>query len=419
MNWIKFKVTQVKVPFCWKETYGRVSEGKPTACLDLDTVGSICYSKCAAGNASQFASDCRSVCPSGVAKQDYFCPPTEYGRGTGYRCRTTECVGAAMDEMIERCESAHGRNNCEVDFIVRPSVAYPKCKPGYRLAGCCTCRVQDTYCWSFLVDRVDDYSCAKISPGTLIPMSCSPPLEGVAGLCYLPCRETHYGFGQLCVAKCPVGTMDCGAACTGTTGKCVSSNLNQTLASIVLSANIATLGLATPVTGALNVTIKAVDGKTQVVGGTSRVGKAFVAAVNSLQKVSPNKVRVSVLTRLHNPKNWDEIVSEVYSDSEFAMDSFDAMAALKNAFSEDFETQTTATVSSEINQRFDARTAKYLKEVWMSIQLKEMADAYDWKIFGIEFSTVTMVNITGIAGVVAAYVKPICSNDMRFPLLVG
>jgi hypothetical protein len=307
--------------------------------------------------------------------------PDSYGRGGGYPWFFGDCF--CNDGMIGRCENDNGKGNCEM----WAAIAYPKCKPGFSPAGCCVCS------------------------------GCSTGLVNDAGLCYPPCENTHYGVGPVCWAKCPDGTVDCGTACAADSGQCVSGVFNQAVAPFILAANVLTLGLAAPLTGALSITIKTVQGVTKVVGGTSRVGKAFVATVNKLQTVSPNKERVSVLTRLRNPKNWDEILGEVYSYADLSMDTFEAMEELKNAFSDDFATQTSDAVNNELNRRFDARTAKYLKEAWMNVRLKEMGDAYAWQIADTALNTIAMVDITGITGVVAAYAKPSCSANTQFPCI--
>jgi hypothetical protein len=66
---------------------------------------------------------------------------------------------------------------------------------------------------------------------------------------------------------------------------------------------------------------------------------------------------------------------------------------------------------------FAPDTAKYLKSRWANEQLQVMAGAEGMKIAQDVLSFVSIVDITGVTGVVAAYTKPICQDVISFPTL--
>jgi hypothetical protein len=71
----------------------------------------------------------------------------------------------------------------------------------------------------------------------------------------------------------------------------------------------------------------------------------------------------------------------------------------------------------KFNSRFRPEVARYLKEYWGGIQLRRMAGANDFQIAQNALSLLSIVDITGATGVVAAYTKPICQSDIPFPNL--
>ena len=63
MEWVAAEVAQMRLPFCWRDSYGRGVGKIPAKCpSEKDKIGGFCYSKCPLGM-KRFGFDCHSVCP--------------------------------------------------------------------------------------------------------------------------------------------------------------------------------------------------------------------------------------------------------------------------------------------------------------------------------------------------------------------
>ena len=198
-----------------------------------------------------------------------FCRLEHYERGAGYPWQFGDAPFSSVG-MLQRCRKKHG--SCELSGFI----AYPECKSGYRPAGCCLCEPIPPNCKKLgLVDGIL-FSCAKhVTIGDATPLTCPSSTEYDAGLCYKRCKFGFGGVGPVCWSECGGGQVDCGAGCGRSTEECALEVVGQVLGPLILVANVASLGLATPLTNGLQ-TIT-VAGK--VVAGNSKVGRAFVKFV--------------------------------------------------------------------------------------------------------------------------------------------
>jgi hypothetical protein len=100
-----------------------------------DWDGSLCYPSCKDGYKG-LATICWQRCPAGSNFRDdgaYCAKPAAYGRGAGYPWKFGDKLNDSG--MFRRCEKKHGKGNCEKNG----AIVYPKCKRGYKAAGCCIC----------------------------------------------------------------------------------------------------------------------------------------------------------------------------------------------------------------------------------------------------------------------------------------
>jgi EGF domain/Calcium-binding EGF domain len=413
MKWIKVEVVQERTPFCWKATYGRGAGLIPTECpSNKEKIGLLCYSYCPSGYV-RFGVDCHSVCPDGLADQGLFCRRLEYGRGGGYPWHFGDCL--CNDGMIGRCEYDHGRGNCEM----WGAIAYPKCDPGYSPFGCCICRPNPPDCSALGLNPGIDLSCAKkIIIGDPTPMICASELQYDAGLCYPYCTEGYYNVGPVCWSACDSDQTDCAAACAKDTATCALGITEQILAPLIVAANILTLGLATPITGAITISIKTASGATKLVSGATRLGKIFVDLVKKFQTIrsTPSPEKATIFKRIFHAATGNPLRTYTLLD-DIGEEAYDLLEAFQNAFAADFAGQTSPEINDTLDTHFHPMTALYFKKLWALLQFYELAQANDWEIANLVLGLAAIADPTGIASVVAAYAKPTCSAIVPLPCI--
>jgi hypothetical protein len=198
---------------------------------------------------------------------------------------------------------------------------------------------------------------------------------------------------------------------------------DQIIAPLVLAANIATMGMSSAPANAAKAGVSTVKVAGKAVRGTSKVGKALVKAVNSLQtikKVSKSAGTVAKVSRtVFNPKNAKIVLKVVKYTAKISAKAYKAAKDYARAVSDDFATQTSKEINAEIDRRFIPEVARFLKETWGDMQLAEMAEANHWGIAQNVLGVVAMVDVTGVTGVVAAYAKPVCKDKVKLPCMRG
>jgi hypothetical protein len=235
MQWIESRVTILKTPYCYRDSYGRgVGVLRSLCATGLDKDGALCYPKCNTGY-SGLGPVCWQVCPTGYRDDGAFCAKTTtYGRGAGrvpdkkpcsewnaaYRDDGTSCwldtygrgAGRIPDKKPCSAFSAAYRDDgtsCWADSYGRgsgyaiwnegkckdenPSTGcekwgamwYPKCKPGYSNAACCICEPSG-------------------GPGIKVTAfqryQCRPDEDLNGALCYPKCKGGYHAVG-CCVCE--------------------------------------------------------------------------------------------------------------------------------------------------------------------------------------------------------------------------
>ena len=405
MDWIKAEVAQERIPFCWKDSYGRGVGKIPTECPpEKEKIGALCYSRCPRGT-RRFGFDCHSVCPSDMRDDGLFCRKAEYGRGVGF-------VGLGS---TRRCEAEHGRGKCEQWGLF----VYPKCRPGYSNVLCCICRPSPPDCRALGLNPEIDLSCAKkILIGNPTPMICNSRLQYDAGLCYPPCNPGYDGVGPLCWSLCDSDQQNCGAGCAKSATDCALTIGDQIFSTLALAANVATLGLAAPATGAATGAAATIKIGSKTVAGTSTLGKALVSVVKLLQTVKPVGLEkgATVIQRIVKARTG-ATTAQVFTSFKVSKTVYKAITFYQQRYAEDFGGQTSPEIEAKIDEHFHPVTARFLKGVWADIQLEEMSEEYNWAIAGVGLAAGSVVDITGITSVVQAYAKPICKAIVPFPCL--
>lgn len=211
LSWLKSEVTEIKNPFCWRQSYGRGVGTPLTDCpADKDKIGALCYSKCPSGY-KRFGFDCHQVCPGDFRDDGLFCRKAEYAKWP-----------------------------------------WESCRAGYENWGV-ACRPPTPGCAALGLGGKFDLSCAKkIIIGDPTPMVCRSGLEADAGLCYSYCKTGFHGVGPVCWQNCDTDQSGCAAACAKTVTDCALATVDQVTAPLIVAANIATLGMTTASAGAAN-----------------------------------------------------------------------------------------------------------------------------------------------------------------------
>lgn len=227
-TWIKSRVASVRVPYCYRDSYGRgagsVASGCANSTLEKDATGGpagLCYPKCKTGYYG-VGPLCWQSCPTNFRDDGAFCrKPDEYGRGAGripdkrpcsdwnsaYRDDGTSCWldtygrGTGFDyffkDGMKNCEKKHGKGNCEM----WGAIAYPKCKKGYKNVACCLC--EPIAGPGIKVTAFERYKCRS-----------NEELNGA--LCYPKCKSGYSAVGCcICSYDCPADFgEDIGVSCT-------------------------------------------------------------------------------------------------------------------------------------------------------------------------------------------------------------
>eukprot|EP00977_Amphora_coffeiformis_P000433 scaffold111_cov149-Amphora_coffeaeformis.AAC.11 len=412
IDWIAAEVAQERLPFCWRDSYGRGVGKIPTECPSgKEKIGALCYSKCPSGM-KRFGFDCHSVCPSGFRDDGLFCRKAEYGRGAGYPWKFGD--GFNDRGMYKRCEARHGRGNCEK----WGAIVYPKCRAGYKPFGCCICRPAKPDCPSLGLNNGIDLSCGKkIQIGDPTTMICRSNLENDAGLCYPKCRGGYNGVGPVCWQNCDSDQTNCGAGCASSGTDCGFAIWDQVTAPIILAANIATLGLVTPATGAANAATDTITVGGKVLTASSRFGKTLISTVKTLQTIKPGVGKGATIVQTIRHARLGTKLDTVTTLFDYGRGYYDAIQNFRNAFEEDFAELTSPEINRMLDQNFHPITARFLKGIWADRQFAEMAEVWGWNIGSNILAAAALVDISGVTGVVSAYAKPICAAIIPFPCL--
>ena len=242
MTWIAAKMAVEKLPYCYRQSYGRgAGETLSKNCSgDLDKDGLLCYPKCKSGYDGK-GPVCWGSCPAGFKDIGAFCQkPKEYGRGAGYPWKGGD-KPFSLDGARKRCGHDHPEG-CEKDG----EIIYPKCKSGFHKVGCCICSPDCPSGWS---DSGTGCTKPSYGRGAGEPLACKPGLERDGLLCYPSCKAGFHGVGPVCWQNCPTqAPKECGAGCSKTTADCATNTTDMVVTPVMCVASLATFGEASSAT---------------------------------------------------------------------------------------------------------------------------------------------------------------------------
>ena len=405
LNWINTEVVQVRTPFCYRQSYARGWGRTLSECPQgKEKIGLLCYTPCKSGYSRQGTFDCQQECLDGWRDDGLFCRMAEYGRTAGYPWQ----FGDALNDsgMFSRCQAQHG--TCEKYGLI----VYPTCAAGYNNFGCCICRPPVPNCVSEgYASAGVDLSCpVKIESGDPTPLICPSDMEQDGLLCYPKCIPGYNGIAPVCWQLCDEDQTECGVGCAKDDLTCVSQTVDFVLSVAVVAANIATLGLSSAPAGAA----KTVTLGSKTVAYSNRASYVMLRTANVLQSVQPtNLVKgASVFQRIRASKEL-KFTGKVFAEAYGTFNTY------SHVFAEEFARMTSQTISDYLDETLSPGDAFYIKQLWASKTFAEVSAAEDWNIASTVLAVASLVDITGISGVISAFAKPTCGNIVAFPKLAG
>jgi hypothetical protein len=365
------------IDYCWKESYGRGVGTIPTTCSSgQETQGEApfftCYEKCTEGYDSTIFGGCMQSCPANT-KRDRFGNCVDDGVKKRYKyeeytvVRNPDKCNIFMSGGIEACfwrscRSDHGQDGCKK--VGAAIVA--KCAVGYTEAAL-HC-IPDLDCDDYVGKGVDAYGktfceTKRLAPRAPQPADCGSDKVNDAGLCYKTCGANSNGVGPVCWVSCPKGWLDCGAGCSKDAGACASNTADMVLSVLDSAVSIATIGTASP--------IKAVQAAKKATGG---IRKAAIAG---------------------GKKFATEFVGGYKNLAEGGGKA--AMAVVGLAQDANTIQSTTRGVINFASAVQDI-VGKNISQEEMDFQIAQQVLGY-----------ASLLDPSGVVGVVAAYTKPICN----------
>jgi hypothetical protein len=357
VDWVVKKAISASFGFCWRGSYGRGAGTMLDTCAPgHQRNGALCYPNCSAGYAGA-GPVCWESCPSGFRDDGAFCAkPAPYGRGGGYGWRLGDWP-FNLTQAERRCQADHGR--CEQWGWI----FYPACAPGFHAVGCCVCSPD---CPAGMTDI--GVSCAKRSYGRgagTIP-SCSSELDQNGALCYPKCAPDFHGVGPVCWGTCPEShPTNCGAGCARNAGDCAMGVLSMVWAPIDIAISIAGVALT---------------------GGTSN---ALFAALKNFYKANEAAIKagLTVLKAGKSAATWSLLAAELVRIKR-ELQSIPPLGQLGARLGR-----------ARADAVLEAAARKFVAAALARSGLQGALEV------------ASVVDPTGVAGAVEAYLKPLCVGD--------
>lgn len=406
MAWIAAQTAAINLPFCWRQSYGN-GAGEPYACpAGMERNGLLCYPTCKPGYGGN-GPVCWQTCPAGYRDTGADClKPAAYGRGAGYVLWDR---GKCEHENSQGCEQ-------------NGALIYPKCKAGFHAVGCCICSPD---CPADMTDI--GVSCQKGSYGRgagqeLAMGTCAPGLQKdpSGALCYPVCKAGYHMVGPVCWQNCPAQQpADCAAGCASDSKACATAVVNQVLAPIMLAASL------TPIGGEISDAAKAAKGAGTAAEAAAeasklaRIGaklKELYAPVKDLLAAAKGKIEDVV----GGPDNLEKIFAvgmvggSTYTVASAANKQIDLYS---REVADNFTDMTSVAINAQIDRSFSPAAAYQIKKQWGIRSMLMNLDNDGFATAKNAVSAASAADPTGILNVVSAYMQPICSNSVPFPVV--
>ena len=422
MNYIKVKTTGVRLPFCWRQTKTRGAGTIPGRVADCPATYTNNGATCGRSADTIGAPSHLADCPSGYTNMGLTCyaSPSTYWKGCttifhkydcnpGYTDNGCTCGrgGGSVGMGSMTCGSGYHRSDITARCI-------KDCPSGYTNTGETCFRGVSTLGMDAMTCNAGEVKHgARCYPAN---GTCGAGQEDDAGLCYSKCPAGFSGVGPVCWQQCDSGWSNCALGCAKSSTDCGMVVADQVLAPLILAANIATLGLDTPATAGATDTLK-IGSKT--VTSSTKTGKALITAIKKLQSVKPEGLAkgASVWRRVYHAKAGTNLrklkTSMILADKV----GYQMTGDYSRIYASDFAAQTSADINAAIDRAFHPKTAAFLKETWAKMQLAELASTNGWVIAQDTMAIISIVDITGVTGVVSAYAHPTCQDLTPMPCI--
>ncbi len=425
LDWIRTQATGIRLPFCWRQSSTRGVGKVPGRVADCPSGYTNNGATCGRGAdtipmPSQLAS-----CPSGYTNMGLTCfqGASTYGKGCTTIFHKYDCRSGYTDDG---CFCGRGASTLSSDHMTCPS-GFTKSSLDERCIGSCPSGFTNTGETCFRgVDTLGMGSMTCNSGEVKRGARCYPSgadcgnEDEDAGLCYPKCAAGFSGAGPVCWQQCDPSWVSCGAGCGRTATTCASTVSSQVLAPLVVAANIATMGLAAPVTEAASAGVETMTVAGKTLSSSTNTGKALIGAIKALQSVQPEKLAqgASITRRIFAARTGTALTTTT-TLVQITVAAYTAEDNYAKAYASDFVNQTSVAIGAAIDNNFTAKTAEFLKETWGRQELAEMAVANNWNIAQTALSAASLIDITGVSGVVQAYAQPICQSVVPFPCVAA
>lgn len=411
MQWISQNTSNSRISYCYKNSMGRGAGTPLTTCpAGTERDGALCYPTCRSGFAGS-VTECRGVCPQEFTDIGLFCQkPAAYTRD-GFGWQVGDPLLPNYSGPIGRCEAKHGKGNCEQ----KGAVIYAKCRAGFQQGAVVTQCARP--CPDGWTDTGTGCTKPSYTRGVGQAMTCAAGLQEDTGLCYQNCPTGYTGVGPVCWQQCKGDQRwDCGVGCAADQNACASSTADMVLAPINLIIGLVDMGISARAKAAIDAAAKA------GMAGTS-------AAANGLTELA-----------LDGTPKWAQLLDELQeldalAGTELATNLTGVGLDLSNVgqglqdeiekwtaeYEYSFAANTTSSVESAINSRFDYNTRRYIKRYYALHHLGSLLEADGWRIAKLVMTAGGIVTgILGDPGFVAtinAYSHPTCGpvGGIPFP----
>jgi len=423
MAWIKQRTVEAKLPFCWRDSYGRGAGWVPGRVADCPkgwiNMGATCLLP-----ADTISTPSKvAYCPADYTNMGYTCyrGPYFYGKTCctiwggcgcpeGYTDTGCTCdrLASSLGPSSMSC-APYGNDYFQSAYTAR---CHKNCASDYTSTGETCYRAPVTRGMDAMTCNADEYlSGARCYPKPQ-GASCKSTEDFDAGLCYPKCSAGFYGVGPVCWQYCPNGLQtDCGMGCAASKKECQDTVTNQVLGPIMVAAYFATAGGS----GLVQSTIKLASGESKLVTTTSKIGGKLVKAVAALQKgafgIQMGGTSMQTLTRITKILDKADKVKKVLKGvQKVSKEVYETVKMYQDAFSAEFADQTSPAINAAVDARYGVGTAtsNFIKKSWSDIQLNEMAITLGAAQLSNVMSVAALADPSGIVDTINAYAKPIC-----------
>lgn len=242
--------------------------------------------------------------------------------------------------------------------------------------------------------------------GDPTPLVCADGLEQDGALCYPPCRAGFNGIGPVCWQICDGDGVDCGIGCAEDTATCASATVDMILGPLIVAANIGTLGLTSvPTSAARTVTVGA-----KIVKYSNKVGFALLKLAEKLEPQNALSLSEGAKVIKRAGGSAVEILDKVNS-------AYSQYSVFTMLYAESFPDVTSAEINNELDEALTPEDAMHIKTLWSTLTFDEVQAAEGWNIAKTTLAVTSLVDITGLTGVIDAYTNPKCLDVVPFPII--